>query len=150
VPGQPGAAAGAVGANQHRPLVIGELGQGEVDQLDQVSSGAGRGVAGPQQSRQRLTGRLAAVQVGQQRREPEGVLVGAGRALLVVAVGQHQGRVGVDDQQLQVRVAAGLPGAGAGMARAARSRASPSGSLAVRSTTRQAVGVEATGPNSAG
>ena len=80
-----------------------ELGQGEVDQLDQVIGGAGGGVARPQQAGQRLPGRLAAVQVGQQRVEPEGVLVGARRALLGVAVGQHQGRVGVDDQQLERR-----------------------------------------------
>jgi hypothetical protein len=115
VPGQPGAAAGAVGADQHRPLVGGELGQGEVDQLDQVVAGAGRGVARPQQARQRLAGSLAAVQVGQQRREPEGVLVGARRPLLGVGLRQHQGRVGVDDQQLDVRVAADGPGAGAGV-----------------------------------
>jgi len=31
VPGQPGAGPGAVGADQHRPLVSRELGQGEVD-----------------------------------------------------------------------------------------------------------------------
>jgi len=33
----------------------------------------------------------------------------------VVAVGQHQGRVGVDDQQLDIGVAAGCPGADAGV-----------------------------------
>jgi hypothetical protein len=47
--------------------------------------------------------------------EAEGVLVAARRALLGVAVGEHQGRVGVDDQQLHVRVAAGGPGAATGM-----------------------------------
>jgi hypothetical protein len=115
VPGEPAAAAGAVGADQHRPLVAGALGQGEVDQLDQVGGVAGRGVARPQQARQRLAGGRAAVEVGQQRREPERSLVGAGRALLGVAVGGHQGRVGVDHQQPDLRVAAGRPGTGTGL-----------------------------------
>ena len=108
-------APGAVASHQHRQVAGGQLHQREVDQLDQVRGGAGRGVAGPQQARQGFAGSLAAVQVGQQRVEAEGVLVGARRALLRVAVGVHQGRVGVHDQQLHVRVAAGGPGAATGM-----------------------------------
>src|SRR6266511_3836619 len=116
VPGEPGAGAGAVASHQDRLLADrGKLGEGEVGQLDQVSSAAGGGVAWPQQARERLTRGLAAVQVGQQRVEPEGVLVGARRAFLVVAVGEHQGRVGVDDQQLDIWTAADSPRAGTGM-----------------------------------
>jgi hypothetical protein len=147
MPGQPGAGPGAVASRQHRPLGGGELGQREVDQLDQVITGAGGGVAEPQPAGQRLPGRSPAVQVGQQRREPEAVLVGAGRALLGVAVGGHQGRVRVHDQQLSPPAAQARARA---CARAARSRASPQASRAMRSSTRQAVGVEATGPNSSG
>jgi hypothetical protein len=47
--------------------------------------------------------------------EPEGVLVAARRALLGVAAGQHQGRVGVHDQPLDIRVGAGGPRASAGV-----------------------------------
>jgi hypothetical protein len=60
----------------------GELREGQVDQGDQVISAASWGVAGPQQAGQRLTRGLAAIQVGQQRVEPQAVLVGAGRACL--------------------------------------------------------------------
>jgi len=116
VPGESGAGAGAVASHQDRLLADrGKLGEGEVGQLDQVSSAAGGGVAWPQQTRERLTRGLAAVQVGQQRVEPEGVLVGARRAFLMVAVGEHQGRVGVDDQQLDIWTAADSPRAGTGM-----------------------------------
>jgi hypothetical protein len=117
VPGQPGAGPGAVAADQDRLLSRGcwELGQGQLDQLDQLDGAAGGGVAWSQNPSQRLPGRSPAVQVGQQRREPEGVLVGACRALLGIAVGQHQRRVRVHHQQLQVRVAADGPGTGAGM-----------------------------------
>jgi hypothetical protein len=67
VPDQPGAGPGAIRAHQHRLLVAagGQLRQGEVDQLDQVIAGAGRGVARPQQARQRLARGSPAVQVGQ-------------------------------------------------------------------------------------
>jgi hypothetical protein len=149
VPGQLAAAAGAIASHPHRRVTHsgGELRQREIDQLDQVAGGAGRGVARPQDPGQRLTRGLAAVQVGQQRREPKGGLVGARRAFLVIAVGQHQGCVGVDDQQLHLRAPPARPRAGA---RPARSRANPLGSLAARSSTRQPVGVEATGPNSPG
>jgi hypothetical protein len=115
VPGELAAGAGAVASHQHRPVGGGELGQGEVDQFDKVAGRAGRGVARPQDAGQWLTRSGATVQVGQQWGEPEGVLVGACRAFLVVALGSYQGRVGVDDQQVDVRVAAGGPGAGAGM-----------------------------------
>ena len=117
VPGQPGAGPGAVAADQDRLLAWGhwELGQGQVDQLDQVVSAASRGVARPQQARQRLTWGLAAVQVGQQRMKTEGVLVGARRALLGVAAGQHQGRIRIHDQHLNVGVGASGPGAGPGV-----------------------------------
>jgi hypothetical protein len=67
----------AVGADQDRlgGCGCGQLRQREVDQLGQVGGGPGRGVAGPQDPGQRLTRRLASVQVGQQRAEPEGVLI---------------------------------------------------------------------------
>jgi hypothetical protein len=72
VPGQPGAGPGAVASDQDRLVMCGpgELGQGEIDQLDQIIAGTGRGVTGPQQARQRLAGSWPAVQVGQQRVEP--------------------------------------------------------------------------------
>jgi hypothetical protein len=63
-----------------------------------VGGVVGGGVAGPQQTSQRLAAAVAAVQVGQQRVEPEGVLVGAGRALLAVGVGKQQGGVEVQDR----------------------------------------------------
>jgi hypothetical protein len=110
-------APGAVAADQDRLVTRGggELREGQVDQLDQVISAASWGVAGPQQAGQRLTRGLAAIQVGQQRMESEGVLVGACRVLLGVAVGQDQGCVGVDDQRLHAGMGASGPGAGAGM-----------------------------------
>jgi len=74
VPGELAAAAGTVGADQHRLVSDGQLGQGEVDQLDKVAGRARSGVAWPQQARQRLTRRLPAVQVGQQRGEPNDLL----------------------------------------------------------------------------
>ena len=117
VPGELGAGPGAVASDQHRPVPRGpgQLRQGEIDQLDQIISAASRGVARPQQARQRLAGSVAAVQVGQQRVEPERSLVGPRRALLGVAMGQDQGRIGVDDQQLDLWLAAGGPGTSAGM-----------------------------------
>jgi hypothetical protein len=92
-----------------------QLGQGEVHQLDQVIAATGRGVARPEQARQRFARGGPTIQVRQQGMEPERALVGARHAFLGVAVGQHQGRVRVDDQQLDLRVAAGGPDAGAGM-----------------------------------
>jgi hypothetical protein len=52
VPGQPGAGPGAVAADQDRLLPGGcwELGQGQVDQLDQIVGAAGGGVAWSQQA----------------------------------------------------------------------------------------------------
>jgi hypothetical protein len=117
VPGQLAAASGAIAAHQDRLELRGngELSEGEVDQLDEVLGGTGRGVARPQQPGQRLARRAAAVQVGQQWVKSEGVLVGARRAFLVVAVRGHQGGVHIDDQQVHRRVAAGRPDPTAGM-----------------------------------
>jgi hypothetical protein len=117
VPGELGARPGAVAADQDRqvPGGPGELGQGQVDQGDQVISAARWGVAWPQDPSKRLTRRLAAVQVGQQWMEPERMLVGACRAFLGITVGQDQGRVGVHDQHLDSWIATASPGAGAGM-----------------------------------
>jgi hypothetical protein len=69
VPGQPAAGPGAVAAHQDRLGMggNGELGQGQLDQCDQVTGITSGGVAWSQQAGQRLTGGLAAVQVGQQR-----------------------------------------------------------------------------------
>jgi hypothetical protein len=52
VPGEPGAGPGAVAADQDRLLSRGcwELGEGEVDQLDQIVGAAGGGVAWSQQA----------------------------------------------------------------------------------------------------
>jgi hypothetical protein len=47
--------------------------------------------------------------------EPERMLVGACRAFLGITVGQDQGRVGVHDHHVDSWIAAGGPGAGAGM-----------------------------------
>jgi hypothetical protein len=127
-----------------------ELGESQVDQLDQVVGAAGGGVAWAQQAGQRLAGRLAAVQVGQQRVKAERSLVGALGALFGIAVGQHQGRVRVYDQQLGSGWAPAAHARARAWALAARSLASPCASSAARSMTRQAVGVEATGPNSSG
>jgi hypothetical protein len=104
-----------VGADQDRlllPRLSGELGEREVDHVDLVGGGVGRGVAGPQDRGQRLAGAVTTVQPGRQRVEPEGVLVGAGRALLVGVRG-HQGGIQVDHQQ-PVHPGAGLPGPPAG------------------------------------
>jgi hypothetical protein len=149
VPGQPGAGPGAVAANQDRLVTrgSGELGQGEVDQLDQVIAGTGWDVARPQQAGQGFTRGLAAVQVSQQRVEPEGVLVGPGRALLGIAVGGYQGRVGVDDQQLNVGVGTGGPRAGMGPGGA---QPGLSGVLGQALQHPPGGRVEATGPNSSG
>jgi hypothetical protein len=95
---------------------------------------------------------LAAVQVGQQRSEPKGVLVGAWRALLGVAVSQDQGCVRVHDQQLNIGVGASRPGpgVGAGVGQGSAQPGQPIGTVATRSSTRQTVGMEATSPNSSG
>jgi hypothetical protein len=71
-------------------------------------------------------------------------------ALLGITVRQDQGRVGIDDQQLDIGVAAGRPRASAGMCAGGTQTRQPVGILGGRSMTRQAVGVEAIRPNSSG
>jgi hypothetical protein len=71
VPGQRAAAAGAVRADQDRPVGGGQLRQGEIDQLDKVAGRARGGVARPQQAGQGLSWSGATVQVGQQRANPK-------------------------------------------------------------------------------
>jgi hypothetical protein len=92
--------AGGAGADQAR-LSAGWLGQRQQRHRQHVPvilGGIGGGIAGPQQRRQCLAGPIAAVQPSAKRVEPEALLVGAGRALLV-GVGLDQGRVHVDDQR---------------------------------------------------
>jgi hypothetical protein len=79
-----------------------------------ILGGVGAGVALPQDPGQGLAGAAAAVQVGQQRVEPEATLVGPGRALLW-GVGVQQRAIHVDHQQaLDVRTR--LPGRRSGVA----------------------------------
>jgi len=63
-----------------------------------VGGVVGGGVARTQDPSQRLPTPIAAIQVGQERVEPEGVLVAAGRALLPVGVGIHQRGIKVKDE----------------------------------------------------
>jgi hypothetical protein len=74
------------------------LRKGEVEQRDVVGGVVGGSVARPEDASQRLPTAVTAVQIGQQRVEPECVLVAAGRALFAVGVGDQQGRVQVKDQ----------------------------------------------------
>jgi hypothetical protein len=93
-----GGAAG-LGANQQRLLTCGagQLGEGQVDDLDVVGGGVGAGVTRPQDAGQGFAGAILAVQVGQQRVEPEAALVGPGRTLLW-RVRLQQGAVHINDQ----------------------------------------------------
>jgi hypothetical protein len=78
-----------------------------------ILGGVGAGVARPQAPGQGLPGAAAAVQVGNQRVEPEATLVGPGRALLW-GVGVQQRAIHVHHQQaLDVRTR--LPGRRSGM-----------------------------------
>jgi hypothetical protein len=72
--------------------------QGELKQDGVVGGVVGGGVARTQDPSQRLPTPIAAIQVGQERVEPEGVLVAAGRALLPVGVGIHQRGIKVKDE----------------------------------------------------
>ena len=141
-----------VGADQDRLLLaclLGELGERQVDHVDLVGGGIGRSVARPQDRGQRLAGAVATVQPGRQRMKPEPTPVGPSRALLVGVRG-HQGGIQVDHQQPSTQAPA-CQARRRARARASRSPASPcSPAPASRSMTRQAVGVEATWPNSPG
>jgi hypothetical protein len=87
--------------------------EGVEEAFQVILGGVGAGIARPQQAGQRLASAIAAVQEAHQWVEPEPVLVGAGRALLV-GVGVHQGPADIDRQQ-SLHVSAGRPGASAGV-----------------------------------
>ncbi len=114
-----------------------------------VGGGVGAGVARPQQPSQRFARRdIGAVQEAVERVEAEGVLPGRGGVLLL-GVGNDHGGVEVQHQLFgKVGRRAGPPGR--------RPRSRPPGTQKARcssetlSSTRQAVGSEATGPNKAG
>jgi hypothetical protein len=93
---------------------------------------------------------MAAVQVGQQRVEAERMLVGACGALFGIAVGQHQGRVRIHDQQLDVGVGASRPRASAGMCPGGTQPGQSVRILGSSFDDPPGGRVEATGPNSSG
>jgi hypothetical protein len=72
---------GRVGPGDHLDLggADGQLGQGQLEQLDVIRGGVRRGVAGTQDRRQ---GFASGIEDGQQRVEPEAPLVGGRRSSL--------------------------------------------------------------------
>ena len=92
--------AGGIGPHQGRPAPhwLGQPKQRHPQHGQMIGCGVGAGVAGPQDGSQRLAGAIAAVQPAAQRVEPEALLVGRRRALLV-GVRVDQGRVNVQDQR---------------------------------------------------
>src|SRR5690606_10856353 len=106
-PGQPGqelmGAAAGVGADQYlSAALLGELGQGKPGGVDVIGGGVGPGVSGSQQQGQGFAGAVLAV-VGEDRHrvEAEGLLPGRG-GVLFVGVGNDDGGVDVDRDQLAV------------------------------------------------
>ncbi len=112
--GQPG----GIGAGDHLRGRHRQLGEGGVEHRYVIGSGAGAGVAGPQQHGQLLAGGILP---GAQRVEPEPALVGR-RRLFLLRVRPDQG--GVDVDHVEVRVHARRPrpctGSGPGLADAAQ------------------------------
>jgi len=99
-------------AGRGRSGVLGQLLKGQVQDREVVSGGVAAGVTRAQDPGQGFASRnVGAVQEDQQRVEPEAVLVGRGRVLLVT-VGGQQRRVHVQDQPSgisEVRSAASDP-----------------------------------------
>ena len=83
---------------------LGQLLQGELQDLEVIGRGVGAGVAGPQDRGKRLTG---LGQVAEQWMKAEAALVGAGGGLLF-GVGGEEAGVDVEDQLLGP--GAGIPG----------------------------------------
>jgi hypothetical protein len=88
--------------------VLGQPEQGHRQHVQMIGCGVGAGVARSKNPCKGLAGAIAAVQPAAKRMEPEALLVGTGRALLV-GVGIDQGRVQVQDQRPR-RCRAQLPG----------------------------------------
>jgi hypothetical protein len=92
---------GRIRAEQDRGPVsvgVGDLGEGLVEDGDVVGGGVRAGPALAQHTGEGLAG---VVQETQQRVEPEGLLPGAGRGLLL-GVADHDGRVDVQDQAVDL------------------------------------------------
>ena len=100
------AGAPGVGAADHLPLcgVHWQLLQRGIEHLQVIGGGARAGIARAQQPGQRLSG---GVQIRQQWIEPEPMLVGRRRVLLI-GVGVDQHPVDIDD--IKARIGPGRPG----------------------------------------
>ena len=96
-----------VGAHEDLAIEVclGQLLQGQLQDLEVIGGGVGPGVAGAQQARQRLAG---LIQVAEQRVKAEAALVVPRRALLLGG-GAEQG--GVDAEGDRLGPGAGVPGA---------------------------------------
>jgi hypothetical protein len=120
---------------------LGQLLEGELQNLEVIGRGVGGGVPGPQDRGKRLA---CLGQVAEQRVEAEAALVVAGGAFLL-GVGDQKRGVDVEDQLLGP--GSGTPCPGQRLGAGATGRFEQAGSIDF--STRWAVVSEATAPNSA-